>query len=131
MVSSGSLHLQAPSSMTTIPGSPVRFAVSADDDQGLPVSAVVASKPNGAAFDPASGLFEWVPTDQEPGATEVSFTAANSLGFTQTKTVNINVGSIAADPDGTAQRGWLRRCGGLYPGTLADSSWVVLGRTGF
>ena len=96
VVSPGSIHLQAPKTLTATPESPVRFTVSAADEQGLPVSLAVAGKPSGATFDPASGLFEWIPAGQELGSTEVSFTAANSLGFTQTKTVNIKV--VASRP---------------------------------
>jgi hypothetical protein len=96
VVSAGSIHLRTPKNLTATPDSPVRFIVDAVEDQGLPVSVAAANKPNTATFDPASGLFEWIPADGELGSAEVSFTATNSLGFTQTKTVDIQV--VASRP---------------------------------
>ena len=119
VVSPGSLHLFAPRSRTVTPGSPVRFAVSAVDDQGLPVSVVVGSKPNGAAFDPASGIFEWIPADQAPGSTEVSFTATNSLGFTQTKTVDIKIVDVQPFIAGLRNATGEGAVAACSPGTLA------------
>ena len=91
LASSETLHLRLPQNLTATPRSPVRFKVEAFDDQGLPSSVTVANKPSGAAFDPTSGLFEWIPADKDLGATEISFTAANSLGFATTKKVAIRV----------------------------------------
>jgi hypothetical protein len=49
-----------------------------------------------ARFEPASGLYEWTPTDRDLGPTEISFTARNSLDVTVTKTVTIYV--VPAQP---------------------------------
>jgi uncharacterized protein (TIGR03437 family) len=133
VISSGSIHLRAPKNLTATPNSPVRFTVNAVDDQGLPVSVVVANKPNGATFDPASGSFEWLPADQELGSTEVSFTAANSLGFTETKTVNIKVVAsrpILAGLRNGAGSGAVAACSPGALAALVGTSLAVSGSTG-
>jgi len=114
VVSGGSTHLQTPNNLTSTPDSPVNFTVQASDDQDLPVSVAVANKPKSATFDPASGLFKWTPVPQELGTHEISFTATNSLGFTTTKTVEINV--VASRPSLTGLRN------GAGPGAVAACS---------
>ena len=83
-------------SLTATPGSPARFTANALDDQGLPVSMAVVTKPNDATFDLNTGVFEWTPADRDLGTSQISLTAINSLGLTTTKTVNIKV--VAARP---------------------------------
>jgi uncharacterized protein (TIGR03437 family) len=111
VVSTGSIHVRAPKTLTVTPDTPVRFTVEAGDDQGLPVSMVSANPPKGAKFDPASGLFEWLPTTQDLGSTEVAFTATNSLSFSETKVVSIKV--VASRPFLAGLRN------GAGPGALA------------
>jgi uncharacterized protein (TIGR03437 family) len=96
VTASGSLHLRVPQHLTATPGSPARFTANALDDQGLPVSMAVVTKPNDAAFDPNTGQFEWTPADRDLGTNRISLTAVNSLGLTTTKTVDIQV--VAAQP---------------------------------
>jgi len=130
VISAGSIHLRAPKTLIATPDSPVRFTVDAVDDQGLPVSVAVANQPKGATFDPASGLFEWIPATKELTSAEVLFTATNSLGFTQTKTVDIRV--VASRPSLAGLRnavgpGAVAACS---PGTLATLVGTSLAGSG-
>ena len=127
VVSSGSLHLRVPQNLTAKPGSPVRFTTDAIDDQGLPVSLVVASKPDNATFDAASGLFEWTPADRDLGLTGISFIATNSLGLTQAKTVNIRVVSQRPFLSGLRNGAGSGAVAACSPGALAALIGTSLG----
>ena len=96
LVPSGSLHVRVPRSVTTTPGSPVHFVATATDEQDQPLSLSVAGMPEGARFDPATGLYEWTPTDRDLGSSKISFSARNSLDAAVTKTVTVNV--VSGEP---------------------------------
>jgi hypothetical protein len=65
----------------------------AGDARGFGVNLAAAGLPTGAAFDPKSGVLQWVPTDKDLGVYEIAFTATNMLGAVTTKTVKLYVDS--------------------------------------
>ncbi|MGI9287887.1 MAG: putative Ig domain-containing protein, partial [Pseudomonadales bacterium] len=70
----------------------LNFSASATDAESTPELSV-SGLPSGATFDAASGTFNWVPTvgDSADSPYEVTFTATDSAGLTDTEIVNITV----------------------------------------
>jgi uncharacterized protein (TIGR03437 family) len=127
VLSAETVHLRAPSNLTTTPDSAVRFTVTAVDDQGLPVSVNIENRPDTATFDATSGLFEWIPKDL--GSAAVSFTATNSLGSTQTKTVDIHVVTSRPFLAGLRNAAGAGAVAACTPGTLATLTGTSLGNS--
>jgi uncharacterized protein (TIGR03437 family) len=76
-------------------GKALRFQISAVDPWGLPVDLTAAGVPKGAAFDPQTGWFEWVPDASDTGKRRIDFTATNVDRKTSTAHVTIDVDSGA------------------------------------
>jgi hypothetical protein len=77
----------------------------------LPVSVAASGQPSGSVFDAQSGVFEWTPAEDNLGTHTIEFTATNSLGFTTTRSIDIDV--VAARPALSRLRN------GAGPGALA------------
>jgi uncharacterized protein (TIGR03437 family) len=92
---------QAPGKQFARFGKTLRFNVSAGEATGLPVQLSAANLPAGASFDPASGGFEWTPSESQQGSHVVSF-AANAAGQSATAQVTIDVDSGAPVLDQSA-----------------------------
>ena len=76
------------------PGTALGFVVSATDPTGMPIQITASRLPLGAAFDSASGMFEWTPTATQIGKYNVTFVAANSADQSSSTTqVSIEVTS--------------------------------------
>jgi len=129
VLSAGTVHLRTPSNLTAAPDSVVRFTVTAVDDQGLPVSVSIQNRPDTATFDATSGLFEWIPADKDLGSAAVSFTATNSLGSTQTKTVAIKVVTARPFLAGLRNAAGVGAVAACTPGTLATLTGTSLGNS--
>ena len=74
---------------TSRPGSTVHLNVIATDENGMPLRATATNRPSGSIFDPATGAFEWQPTETDLGDHQVAFAA----GTNATKAVSIHVGT--------------------------------------
>jgi hypothetical protein len=74
--------LAATGNRTVDEGSALNFTVSASDPNDTPANAVTLSAsglPDGASFDPATGVFTWTTTEaQGPGTYEVTLTATDN-----------------------------------------------------
>jgi uncharacterized protein (TIGR03437 family) len=75
------------------PGAPVSFAVTAADPSEQPVSLSASNLPAGAAFDSATGRFEWTPVAAQNGMYKVQFNATDQLGQSSSAQVGIDIGS--------------------------------------
>jgi uncharacterized protein (TIGR03437 family) len=84
--------LGAPGRQVAKSGERVRFEVSAAEPSGLAVELTARDLPNGAGFDAASGLFDWVPRASDAGRYEMTFTATNAAGQSSTALVPLEVG---------------------------------------
>lgn len=95
--------LTVPSSQVVDEGFNLNFSIAATDPD-LPSNTVtlsVSSLPEGAAFDPATGVFSWTPTEpQGPGTYVVVFTATDDSdpGLFDTETVTISVNEVNLEP---------------------------------
>ena len=74
-------------------GMPLSFTVSAFDPAGLPLQITADGLPAEAAFDTASGQFDWTPTPSQAGRYQITFVATNSAHQSATARVRIEVGS--------------------------------------
>lgn len=79
----------------TVVGKTVSFSVSGTDPDGDAVT-LSADYPDGASFNPATGLFSWTP--QEPGSYSSTFTATDSQGNSGSEEITI---LVAPDSAGT------------------------------
>ena len=61
----------------TFPGFPIRIALNSTDPEGGVVSCAIASLPDGAAFDGASGVLTWTPTEQQFGPFYVPYACSD------------------------------------------------------
>ena len=93
VTSSNAPVLLAPAVETAAPGSTVAFTVKAVEADKAPVTVSASDLPAGATFDAISGSFSWVPAQQDAGSHIVTFTAANPVGATTQKSVQIDVES--------------------------------------
>ncbi len=73
----------------------VNFTVSSSDPDGDTVTLSAQNLPAGAAFQ--NGTFTWSPTNQQAGTYEVTITANDGNGGTDTITVNITVESVTLE----------------------------------
>jgi uncharacterized protein (TIGR03437 family) len=85
--------LIAPTTETGTPDVPLRFGVRAVDGNQQPLPLVVSGLPSGAAFDAATGEFNWTPTRNDLGSYEIGFGATNSVGLTSAGTVKLSIES--------------------------------------
>jgi uncharacterized protein (TIGR03437 family) len=85
--------LTAPAEAAVTPGNPVQFTVTAVDAHGLDVSLDATGLPDGATFDPKSGVLQWTPTDNDLGMHEIRITGVNTLGASAMETVKLYVDS--------------------------------------
>lgn len=69
-----------------------QLRVGAVDPGGLPVQLTATGLPKGALFDPATGVFSWIPGSSQGGQYTVTFTATNSAGQTSTARVSLEAG---------------------------------------
>ncbi len=86
--------MSVPATQTVEPGAPLIFSIIATDPDLPPETIVLSASglPQGASFDPGSGLFSWTPNPaQGPGVYNVAFTAADDHGGVVTHRVTINV----------------------------------------
>jgi len=73
------------------------FTVTASEPDGDAVSLEAAGLPDGASFNPNTGLFSWTPTSSQLGSCSVAFTAADKDG-TDAVTVAITVVGFVPPP---------------------------------
>ncbi|MEO8660385.1 MAG: LamG-like jellyroll fold domain-containing protein, partial [Bryobacteraceae bacterium] len=74
-------------------GTTVSFAANAVDSTDLPLQLTATGLPAGAAFDPASGRFQWTPNATQPGRFDVLFRATDTAGRASAGRVAIEVAS--------------------------------------
>lgn len=91
----GMLRLAVPTHVAGVPGSPVRFQVSATDGQNLRLSVSMSGEPGTASFNPQTGEFAWVPTTSDLGRHRVIFSATDAIGGTISKTATLMIDSGA------------------------------------
>jgi uncharacterized protein (TIGR03437 family) len=72
--------LKTPKHVGASVSAPVRFLVTAEDPQGLPLNLSLAGLPVGASYDRATGQFAWVPMVNQAGTYTLTATATNSAG---------------------------------------------------
>ncbi|MES1260274.1 MAG: putative Ig domain-containing protein [Acidobacteriota bacterium] len=83
--------LQAPAKQVGQAGMPMAFQVKAADVSDLPVQIQATSLPDGASFDPRTGIFEWKPGTPQTGKHQLQFTATNSARQSSTVQTEIDV----------------------------------------
>ena len=83
-------------------GSTVRFAVSATDGDGDPVTLTAGPLPAGAWFAPDSGLFVWPTDSSQTGDYSCTFFAGDSAGGLVSRTTTIHLLSANRPPTFTA-----------------------------
>jgi uncharacterized protein (TIGR03437 family) len=91
LLGTGLPTLSVPSKQTIKPGDTVTFQVTASGGSDLPVAISATGLPSNATFNVPAGTFNWVPTEQDLGSRDVTFTAANSTGAQVTRKVTITV----------------------------------------
>jgi YD repeat-containing protein len=80
-------------------GTPLQFAVVADDPDGDAVTySVVSGLPRGATFDSASGKFQWTPDYDQEGDYTVRFAAADPGGLSDQIDVQIHIDNVDRPP---------------------------------
>ncbi|NWF83364.1 MAG: DUF4082 domain-containing protein [Bryobacteraceae bacterium] len=87
VLAAGTPSLEAPETTIMRPGDTARFTVAAADPLGLPVRSGASKLPEGAAFNPESGSFEWTPAAGQEGRHELAFEAVNSANQSSSKSV--------------------------------------------
>ena len=85
--------LNAPEQQAARYGSKLSFDVVAASGSGLPVRLSTGSLPDGASFDPASGRFEWTPTQSQRGKRDLVFEATDQNNGSATAHTIIDVGA--------------------------------------
>jgi len=88
-------------------GSPLGFAVVADDPEGDPVTVAALFLRDGMSFESGNGEFSWTPADSFAGRTVVvRFQATTSSGGSAYALVRLSVGSATAVDGGAARDGF-------------------------
>jgi len=96
-------------------GEPVELRLTASDEDGDPLVFSCDGLPQGAQFDPLSGLFTWTPSDEQAGSHRVTFTVSDGE-LTDSETVAFVV--ITSDTTiPTDYIGWWK-----FDGNANDSS---------
>jgi hypothetical protein len=73
------------------------FTVTASDPDGDPLAVSASPLPDGATFDPGTGLFSWTPTYDQAGEYHVTFEAGDGEA-TASETILINVWNVDRPP---------------------------------
>ncbi len=123
-------RLTVPGPMSVNPGSTIQFTVNATDpDPSLTLLLAVNNLPQGASFNPSTGLFTWTPSSSQSGTYTVTFTATDngspSMTTSQTATITINHSTPPPQQPATATCPLLCQVASI--GTL---SWVLIGVLG-
>lgn len=81
-------------------GQNLGFFVTGQDDDGDAITFGLAdSLPNGASFDSlGSQRFSWIPTYEDSGSYDISFTVSDGLGGSTTDTITVTVVNENRDP---------------------------------
>ena len=114
---------------TVPPGETLRFAVTASDSDGDTLSFAASNLPDGAVFEPESGLFGWTPTPGQEGTyVSVRFSVADSgqPQLSDYEDITIIVGEVAPEIAVT----WPRGGQFLEAGTVEAIEWVSTGDVG-
>ena len=80
-------------------GSPLAFALVANDYQGLPLTfSSFAPLPTGATLDPRTGRFAWTPSYTQSGTYDLTFLATDSAGLSAMTTVHVTIADVDRPP---------------------------------
>ncbi|HEY6340476.1 MAG TPA: putative Ig domain-containing protein [Bryobacteraceae bacterium] len=85
--------VSAPGAQKTLFGAKLSFRVTAASGLGQGLAVRADRLPPGAAFDPATGDFEWTASPAQSGRWETVFTTTDELGRSATAKVPIQAGS--------------------------------------
>ncbi len=79
-------------------GVELRLTIQAADLDNEPIALSAISLPDGATFDPSTGLFDWFPNYSQSGPFTVTIGAANPHNQTATESFTINVQNVDRPP---------------------------------
>ena len=79
-------------------GVELRLTIQAADLDNEPIALSAISLPDGATFDPSTGLFDWFPSYSQSGPFTVTIGAANPHNQTATESFVINVQKVDLPP---------------------------------
>lgn len=116
--------LRIPDHQTLTVGATLTFVVRATDaNPGAIVVLSVTKLPPGATFNPASGVFYWIPRVNQTGSYAIVFSATDTTNPSQQDTAPLNVTVLPASPaptnGGTSN-------GGSNGGTSSSSKGICL-----
>ncbi|MCX7922526.1 MAG: PKD domain-containing protein [Clostridia bacterium] len=74
-------------------GQNLSFTISGSDPDSDAVTFSTGTLPQGASFDPVTGIFSWTPTYDQSGVYNISFTVSDSL-LTVSRTINVYVTDV-------------------------------------
>ncbi len=87
---------------TVTEGSPLQFQVTAQDDDGDPISYEAHNLPPGASFSSNSATFGWTPSASQQGEYQVTFIARDNRNGLDSETITITVNNNNNPPQITA-----------------------------
>ena len=76
---------------TTIIGVPVSVMATGTDPQGEVLRYTLDSAPSGAAINPATGVFQWTPANNQSGDAQITVTVSDPGGQTASQTFAVTV----------------------------------------
>jgi hypothetical protein len=85
--------LSAPAKQYVAFGNKLVFPVTALSASGMALKVSAASLPPGSRFDPAGGIFEWIPDASQSGLWNVTFSATDAADRSASADVLVRVGS--------------------------------------
>ncbi len=120
--------LSVPGPQTGTPGSAITFTISASDPDGDAKTLAASGLPQGASFDPSTGVFSWLPGLSQVGNYTVTFTATDngSPPLSDTRSVDIQVRESATPPPSQppSSQGSCSWCQYLSP--TQNNVWLLL-----
>ena len=72
-------------------GETLQFTVNANDPDGDAIVLALANVPVGASFDPATGVFTWIPTVDQSGGMTLNFSATDNGAPSQVGELEVTV----------------------------------------
>lgn len=119
--------LNIPDNQTLTVGSTLTFVVRATDaSPGAVVALSATGLPRGASFNPATGVFYWIPHSNQTGSHVIVFSATDTANPSQQDTAPLNVMVLPASP-GATNGG--TSTGGSSGGTSGASKGICLSCT--
>lgn len=74
------------------------FAITANDNDGDPLTYSASDIPNGAGFNPLTSSFSWTPDYDQAGLYQVTFAVSDGFGGTNSEQITVTVSNVNRAP---------------------------------